>query len=369
MWTPGYWSYASAGYYWAPGVWVVAPYVGALWTPPYWGFQNGRYREHHGYWASHVGYYGGVDYGFGYVGRGYEGGYWKQGTFNYNRSVNHVNTTVIHNVYNYRVTNITNVRISYVGGQGGLNVRPTPSEIAVLHERRLAPVPAQVTYVRQAQANHAQFASVNGGRPQIVVDIHPLVTAYHAPAPHVAAVPGGRVLASAPERREPVTVRQQQPAAGRPAVEPRQPARPAPERPQQAAPIRQENRPAAEPRPAARPVPEHPQQAAPVRPENRPVAEPRAAARPVPERPQQAAPVRPENRPAVEPRPAARPLPERKPQAAPERQERQPAAEPRTAARPAPAARPSEHPAPENKPERREPPKPPPTEPKRDDGH
>ena len=33
LWTPGYWNYASAGYYWVPGVWVQAPYQGALWTP------------------------------------------------------------------------------------------------------------------------------------------------------------------------------------------------------------------------------------------------------------------------------------------------------------------------------------------------
>ncbi|HET9789960.1 MAG TPA: YXWGXW repeat-containing protein, partial [Candidatus Angelobacter sp.] len=46
IWTPGYWNYASTGYYWVPGTWVLAPYVGALWTPGYWGFYNGRYLWH-----------------------------------------------------------------------------------------------------------------------------------------------------------------------------------------------------------------------------------------------------------------------------------------------------------------------------------
>ncbi len=52
IWTPGYWSYADAGYYWVPGAWIVAPYVGALWTPPWWGFDNGAYHWHAGYWGS-----------------------------------------------------------------------------------------------------------------------------------------------------------------------------------------------------------------------------------------------------------------------------------------------------------------------------
>ena len=51
IWTPGYWSYADAGYYWVPGAWVLAPYVGALWTPSWWGYDNGAYLWHAGYWA------------------------------------------------------------------------------------------------------------------------------------------------------------------------------------------------------------------------------------------------------------------------------------------------------------------------------
>ena len=101
IWTPGYWDYASQGYYWVPGAWVYAPYQGALWTPGYWGYDRGRYGWHRGYWGRHIGYYGGINYGFGYVGFGYQGGYWHGNQFDYNRSVNNVNTTVVHNVYNY----------------------------------------------------------------------------------------------------------------------------------------------------------------------------------------------------------------------------------------------------------------------------
>ena len=64
MWTPGYWGYGPDGYYWIPGAWVPAPYTGALWTPPWWGWSGGLYVFHPGYWGTHVGYYGGVNYGF-----------------------------------------------------------------------------------------------------------------------------------------------------------------------------------------------------------------------------------------------------------------------------------------------------------------
>ena len=68
IWTPGYWSYAPAGFYWVPGVWAFAPYTGALWTPGYWGYDSDRYGWHQGYWGRYIGYYGGVNYGNGYVG-------------------------------------------------------------------------------------------------------------------------------------------------------------------------------------------------------------------------------------------------------------------------------------------------------------
>jgi hypothetical protein len=131
IWTPGYWDYASTGYYWVPGVWVEAPYVGALWTPGYWGYSHNRYAFFHGYWGPHIGFYGGVNYGFGYVGVGYQGGYWNGGRFDYNRSVNNVNVTVVHNVYSRTVVNnttiINNNRVSYNGGSGGIQLRPRPA--------------------------------------------------------------------------------------------------------------------------------------------------------------------------------------------------------------------------------------------------
>ena len=52
IWTPGYWAYGDDGYFWVPGAWVSAPYVGALWTPGYWGWSDGQYVFNDGYWGS-----------------------------------------------------------------------------------------------------------------------------------------------------------------------------------------------------------------------------------------------------------------------------------------------------------------------------
>jgi hypothetical protein len=134
IWTPGYWAYDdAAGYYWVPGAWVLAPYPGALWTPGYWGWGNGGYFWHAGYWGLHVGFYGGVNYGFGYTGHGYEGGYWNHGVFAYNRSVTNVNIVNIHNVYSKTVVNNYNVsRVSYNGGRGGARCTPDRRRAALV---------------------------------------------------------------------------------------------------------------------------------------------------------------------------------------------------------------------------------------------
>ncbi|MBB5056024.1 hypothetical protein HDF16_000693 [Granulicella aggregans] len=89
IWTPGYWEYTDDGYEWVDGAWVAAPYTGALWTPGYWGYGGSGYFWNAGYWGPSVGYYGGINYGFGYFGTGFYGGYWDRGSFFYNREYNH----------------------------------------------------------------------------------------------------------------------------------------------------------------------------------------------------------------------------------------------------------------------------------------
>ena len=174
LWTPGYWAYGQGDYFWVPGTWVMAPQPGFLWTPGYWGWGNGGYAFNEGYWGPHVGFYGGINYGFGYGGQGYEGGRWNNGQFEYNRSVNNVNVTNIHNTYNTTVINNTTVnRVSYNGGNGGVTARPTPQEETAAHEKHVAPVAAQTQQVEAARANPQQRASVNQGKPAIAATPKP----------------------------------------------------------------------------------------------------------------------------------------------------------------------------------------------------
>src|ERR1700744_3707755 len=173
LWTPGYWGYAPTGYYWVPGVWVAAPYVGALWTPPYWGFFGGRYLFHSGYWGPHIGFYGGINYGFGYGGHGYEGGYWHGNNFFYNRSVNRINEVNIHNVYNRSVVVNNYNRVSYNGGRGGINLRPSLAESAAMREQHTGPVAEQRELHQQAGQNRQQFFNQNQGHPAQAAFEHP----------------------------------------------------------------------------------------------------------------------------------------------------------------------------------------------------
>lgn len=166
VWTPGYWAWDD-GYYWVPGTWVLAP-VGLLWTPGYWGWVDGAYIWNAGYWGPHVGFYGGIDYGFGYGGVGFEGCEWRGGQLYYNRSVTNISNTRITNVYNRTVVNNGSVsHVSFNGGPGGIAARPNAAQLFAQRERHEAPLQAQIEHRNMAAHDNALRASVNGGRPAI----------------------------------------------------------------------------------------------------------------------------------------------------------------------------------------------------------
>jgi len=206
IWTPGYWAWGPYGYYWVPGVWVEPPYESALWTPGYWGFYGGRYLWYPGHWGFHIGWYGGINYGFGYVGFGYEGGYWHGGHFFYNRVYNNINVRNVHNVYSYRA-NVhmndmhinNNVRVnnnvhvnnnnerfnnnsrmdngmrpSYRGGPNGVVSRPQPQEGAAYREPTAPRMNTQVQHEQNYSAMRGQYASENHGRPATPAESRPL---------------------------------------------------------------------------------------------------------------------------------------------------------------------------------------------------
>ncbi|MGH9516959.1 MAG: YXWGXW repeat-containing protein [Terriglobales bacterium] len=171
IWTPGYWAYGPDGYYWVPGTWVVAPEPGFLWTPGYWAFSGGGYLWHAGYWGPHIGFYGGVNYGFGYFGEGYEGGYWRGRTFYYNRSVNNIRISNVH-IYNRTVVIHERSRVAF-NGPGGINRRPSRDDQRFMHERHFEATHMQVEHEHGARGNREFLASVNHGRPAILATSRP----------------------------------------------------------------------------------------------------------------------------------------------------------------------------------------------------
>jgi hypothetical protein len=174
LWTPGYWSWDDdAGYYWVPGTWVVAP-VGLLWTPGYWGWNDGAYIWNAGYWGPEIGFYGGINYGFGYGGNGFYGGEWRGGSFFYNTAVTRINTTTITNVYVNKTVIVNNSsHVAFNGGTGGVVARPTERQIAYARETHTPPIAAQNEQREAASHNRALFASTNHGRPTIAASARP----------------------------------------------------------------------------------------------------------------------------------------------------------------------------------------------------
>jgi hypothetical protein len=308
MWAPGYWGYdPDYGYYWVPGTWVLPPQEGLLWTPAYWGWDGNNYVFYDGYWGQNVGYYGGVNYGYGYGGSGFQGGRWQGNQFYYNTSVSNVSHSGIHNTYNVRVSNNSGNRVSYNGGSGGLSARPTAQQQTYSHQTHTAPVAAQKQQAESARTNPVERASVNHGTPGVaatpkpgaftgtgVVHAKATGTPYNPPAakpaenksvaanPHPeekAAAPAPEKSAAKPEEKSaPVESR---PAESRPAE-----TRPAPQ-PERQQPVlqdiapRQEAAPQQEERaPGARPSESRPPQAEQMQRAPAPEQAPRQEAQP-----------------------------------------------------------------------------------------
>jgi len=231
VWTPGYWDWSndSDDYYWVPGTWVEPPSYGYLWTPGYWRYYNGRYLFSDGYWGPQVGFYGGVDYGYGYGGSGYNGGRWQGNQFYYNSQANNLGGRQIGATFSEAVSSNAN-RVSFNGGPSGLRTTPAPTDIAAAHARAAPPTSSQREQARAASAQPQFRAGVNRGAPPVAATSRPgafqsaagvtparsaatyTPPANHGPAPEAAPSP-----ASKPFVREDVpTNRAAAPAAGRP---------------------------------------------------------------------------------------------------------------------------------------------------------
>ncbi len=270
IWTPGYWAYAGGDYYWVPGTWVLAPQPGYLWTPGYWAWGPSGYFFHVGYWGPQVGFYGGINYGYGYGGSGYQGGRWDHGVFAYNRSVTHIsNPAAIHNVYNERVVNVTNTHVSFNGGNAGVHAVPTAAERQYGAAPHVAPTAEQESHMHAAAADRNQFASVNHGAPSVAATPHPGAM-HDAGAVRANAAPHPGPGAAVPQTQRGAPQAHPTPAPNRAAMHPA---------PHVAAQAAGHPAPHPAPRPAPHPAPHVAAQAA---PHPAPHPAPQPAARPAP---------------------------------------------------------------------------------------
>jgi hypothetical protein len=169
LWVPGYWAWDGTEYYWAPGYWAQPPAVGLLWTPGYWGWNDAdnAYVFNAGYWGPTVGFYGGIDYGFGYTGQGYYGGYWQGNNFYYNNAVNNFGGVAIKTAYNQTVPAASGNRVSFNGGQGGVTASPTQAQIVAAQARRDPPTAAQMQHQEAASRIASLKYGANHGQPQL----------------------------------------------------------------------------------------------------------------------------------------------------------------------------------------------------------
>ena len=173
LWVPGYWAWSEGvGYYWVPGTWILPPSAGLLWTPGYWESEEGVYVFHFGYWGPHIGFYGAVNYGFGYDGIGYEGGYWKAGSFFYNGAVNNLTKVAITNVYSKPVAIDRTSNASFNGGLGGTTAKATPDQLAAEWEHHIAATPEQTRHAEAAAKDPTLSLSRNHGHPAVAATPH-----------------------------------------------------------------------------------------------------------------------------------------------------------------------------------------------------
>jgi hypothetical protein len=116
-----------------------------------------------------VGFYGGVNYGFGYGGVGFFGGEWRGGIFAYNRAVANFGGVHVTNVYEDRNViehnTIVNANHASYNGGAGISARASAGELQAEHENHFQPTPNQMQHENFAAQDRSQLASVNHGRP------------------------------------------------------------------------------------------------------------------------------------------------------------------------------------------------------------
>lgn len=185
LWVPGFWAWRKSvpDYFWVPGTWVRPPQSGLLWTPPYWSRAGDAYSFHPGYWAKEVGFYGGIEYGFGYTGKSYRGGRWSKDAFYYDRACNNLGSIEIANGYGDASASAGNS--SCVSDDADRAVaRPSRDGSELTDTRRIEATPEQRRHFELAAMDRSLYSKLNGGAPAV------------AATPHAGVLTGDGITAS-----------------------------------------------------------------------------------------------------------------------------------------------------------------------------
>jgi WXXGXW repeat (2 copies) len=170
LWVPGFWAWRKSvpDYFWVPGTWVQPPQPGLLWTPPYWSRVDGGYAFRAGYWATEVGFYGGINYGYGYTGDGYQGAKWENGDLSYNRATNNLGSAGIAKAYDRSVNAADNsVRVSFNGGHKGTAAQMTRHQGTLTSARHIGETPEQRKHFELAAMDRSLYSKLNNGEPGV----------------------------------------------------------------------------------------------------------------------------------------------------------------------------------------------------------
>jgi hypothetical protein len=132
------------------------------------------YVFHPGYWGRHVGYYGGINYGFGYMGVGFVGGMWHGHDFRYNTAVMRVgdgprwgrDRVYVDRTIVERNTIVNDRHIAFNGGRDGIHYEPRPEERNAMHEQHMGATAVQQQHFQAARSDRSSYARNNSGHPQ-----------------------------------------------------------------------------------------------------------------------------------------------------------------------------------------------------------
>jgi len=175
IWVPGFWAWRKSvpDYFWVPGTWVQPPQPGLLWTPPYWSRVDGGYAFHNGYWATEVGFYGGISYGYGYDSSGYHGGHWEEGVFSYNRATNNLGSLDIKNAYDSAVApDVSANGVSFNGGSKGTEAKATRQQEALANREHVGATAEQQKHFDLAAMDRSLYSKLNNARPAVAATSH-----------------------------------------------------------------------------------------------------------------------------------------------------------------------------------------------------